>query len=139
MTKRLISALLLPLALAACGEEPTPVVTPSRRPPPVRPPVLRKVPHTPPPALRVQNGPGLQGVIGMTEAELSHQFGPPRLDVVEGDARKLQYAGSACVMDIYLYPAKTGGAPRSTYVETRRATDAQEVDRTACIAALRKR
>lgn len=131
MSKRLICALLLPLALAACGEEPTPVVAPSRRPPPVR--------RLPPPAPRVQSAPGLQGVIGMTEAELSHQFGPPRLDVVEGDARKLQYAGAACVMDIYLYPAKAGGAPRATYVETRRATDAQEVDRTACIAALRKR
>jgi len=126
--------LLLVLALSACGTEQGPVSAPTHRPPPVR-----LIPHATPPAPRILSAPGLEGVIGMTQADLTHQFGAPRLDIAEGDARKLQFAGSACVLDVYLYPSRQGGEPRSTYVETRRATDAQEVDRAACIAALRRR
>jgi hypothetical protein len=47
-------------------------------------------------------------VIGARSADLSRLFGPPRLDVVEGDARKLQFVGPACVLDVYLYPQGTG-------------------------------
>ncbi|MFN5779002.1 MAG: hypothetical protein ACK44O_05940, partial [Novosphingobium sp.] len=113
-----------------------PVTRPASRPAmtPVRPPV-----RTPPPAARVQSLPGLEGVIGATAPELVRQFGPPRLDVSEGDARKLQYVGTACVVDIFLYPAQPGREPQATYVEARRASDGQEVDRAACIVALRGR
>ena len=52
--------------------------------------------------------PGLEGVIGATSDELIRQFGKPRLDVYEGEARKLQFSGTACVLDIYLYPAAAG-------------------------------
>jgi len=99
---------------------------------PARPPVR----HAPPPP-RVQSLPGLEGVIGATGEELVRQFGTPRLDVLEGDARKLQYSASACVLDIYLYPASPGREPQATYVDARRASDAQSVDRAACIAAMR--
>jgi hypothetical protein len=70
--------------------------------------------------------------------ELERQFGPARLDVLEGDARKLQFSAAACVLDVYLYP-RPGREAQATYVEARRASDGQEVDRAACIAALRKR
>ncbi len=50
-----------------------------------------------PPSARVQSAPGLEGVIGATPAELARQFGTARLDVWEGDARKLQFAGDACL------------------------------------------
>lgn len=66
-------------------------------------------------------------------------FGAPRLDVAEGDARKLQFAGIPCVLDVYLYPPEGGGEPRVTWVEARRASDARDVDKGACINALRKR
>jgi hypothetical protein len=100
----------------------------------VRPPV-----RTPPPAARILSLPGLEAVIGTTAPELVRQFGQPRLDVIEGDARKLQYVGQSCVLDIFLYPATTGREPQATYVEARRASDGQDVDRAACVAALRAR
>jgi hypothetical protein len=83
--------------------------------------------------------PGVEGVIGANAARLIRQFGPPRLEVVEGDARKLQWSGQACVLDAYLYPPEPGREPVTTYLDARRASDAQDVDRAACIAALRVR
>lgn len=140
--KSLALLILLP-ALAACGTTPPPraksappVTRPAARPAmtPVRPAV-----RTPPPAAKVLSIPGLEGVIGATATELVRQLGQPRLDVAEGDARKLQYVGTACVLDIYLYPAEHGREPQATYVEARRASDGQDVDRAACLAALRPR
>ncbi len=144
--KSLLLLAMIP-ALAACassGPPPrskstsarTPVVRPVVRPAltPVRPAI-----RIPPPAARVQSLPGLEGVIGAGAGELMRQFGNPRLDVMEGDARKLQYVGTACVLDIFLYPAERGREPQATYVEARRASDGQDVDRAACVAALRAR
>ena len=136
--------LILPL-LAACGASAGgsavtgaskgPVTGTTRQPsrlPPVRAPV-RAVP--PAQALAM---PGLEGVIGAAQADLVRQFGPARLDVWEGDARKLQFSGAACVLDIYLYPAAAGREPQATYVDARRASDGKDVDRVTCIAALRQ-
>ena len=67
---------------------------------------------------------------------LIREFGTPRLDVREGDMRKLQFAGEACVLDVYLYPLHAGEEPVATYVDARRASDSLDVDRGACIAAL---
>lgn len=83
--------------------------------------------------------PGLERVIGADDAALLGLFGPARIDLVEGDVRKLQFAGPACVLDIYLYPPETGGVPRATHVAARRASDGQDVDRAACIEALSRR
>jgi len=134
---------LLPLApvllLAACGGDQAPVRS-TGVPVPARPhPVAVRAPvRHPPPPPQVMALPGIEGVIGATNGELLRQFGPARLDVWEGDARKLQYGGTACVLDVFLYPPATGREPQATYVEARRASDGQEVDRAACIAALRR-
>jgi hypothetical protein len=138
MTARLaLSLTLLPL-LTACAStsdpaarDPAAAVRPA--PVPVRTPVRR----TPPP-VQVQALPGTEGVIGATRADLLRQFGPARLDVWEGDARKLQFAGTACVLDVFLYPKNAGAEPQASYVEARRPSDGRDVDRAACIAALRK-
>jgi hypothetical protein len=82
------------------------------------------------------NLPGLENVIGQSAAGLQARFGAPRLDVREGDARKLQFSGEACVLDVYLYPLRPGAEPTATYVDARRASDALDVDRAACVAAL---
>lgn len=82
--------------------------------------------------------PGLEGVIGKDETALANLFGAPRLNVKEGDARKLQFIGEACVLDIYLYPLRAGGEPSATYVDARRASDGLDVDRANCVAALRR-
>lgn len=98
---------------------------------------VRQPSRTRPPVAQVQAVPGLEGVIGAGPAELARQFGAPRLDVVEGDARKLQFSGEACVLDIYLYPPAPGREPQATYVDARRASDGQDVERTACVRALK--
>jgi hypothetical protein len=134
---------IMPL-LAACGADkskvrsapaPAPVATPRQhsRLPPVRPPV-----HQAPSPAQVLVAPGLEGVIGASQAELTRQFGTPRLEVWEGDARKLQFSGAACVLDIYLYPSAPGREPQATYVDARRASDGKDVDRASCIGALRR-
>ena len=84
------------------------------------------------------NLPGLEGVIGKNETALANMFGPPRLSVKEGDARKLQFVGRACVLDVYLYPLEPRGQPSATYVDARRASDGLDVDRAACVRALRR-
>ncbi len=84
-------------------------------------------------------GPGLEGVIGEGAGNLQRQFGVARLDVIEGDARKLQFSGNACVLDVFLYPESEGREPTATYVEARRSSDGKDVDRASCVSALRKR
>lgn len=81
--------------------------------------------------------PGLENVIGADALQLGRQFGTPRLDVLEDDARKLQWTGTACILDVYLYPQPGSAKPTATYVDARRS-DGREVDRAACVAALRK-
>jgi len=131
---------VLAALLAGCGGE-GPVRSAGTSPPPrsarvnpTRPPAPQRRPL---PAPQVQTLPGVAGVIGAGHADLLRQFGPPRLDVWEGDARKLQYSGAACVLDIYLYPPAAGAEPRATYVDARRPADGQDVDRASCIAGLR--
>lgn len=128
---------LVPLA-AACA---APSATAPSRPASARP--VPQQPHVQPqtgfrPA-KVMNLPGLEGVIGADAGGLVRQFGTPRLDVWEDDARKLQFSSSACVMDVFLYPPAPGRTETATWVEARRATDGRDVDRAACIAALRRR
>jgi hypothetical protein len=129
-----VLALLLPLPLlVACASTGAPTTPDASVPTAVRTPVRRT-----PPLATVQALPGTESVIGTTRADLLRQFGPARLDVWEGDARKLQWTGQACVLDVYLYPKSAGAEPQATYVDARRPSDGRDVDRAACIAALRK-
>ncbi len=52
--------------------------------------------------------------------------------------RKLQFAGRSCVLDIFLYPLREGEEPVATWVEARRSSDGQEVDRASCVSSLRR-
>ena len=139
LPRYLLAAALVP-RLGACGGAQTGKVASASTAPPPRAsvPVRAPVRTTPPPA-RILAAPGLEGVVGHSAHELERQFGPARLDVLEGDARKLQFSAAACVLDVYLYPRPDGREAQATYVEARRASDGQDVDRAACIAALRKR
>lgn len=82
---------------------------------------------------------GLQGVIGLPAASLMRRFGEPRIDLVEGDARKLQFAGATCVFDIYLYPLTQGAEPSATHVEARIRQGGAAADPGACIRELERR
>lgn len=134
MRKHILAALAFPTLLSACGGASRPASTP-------RPPLTTQPapPMRPPPEAQVLRLPGLESVIGQAAPALVRQFGQPRLDLREGDARKLQFSGRSCVLDIFLYPPKGGGDAAATYVEARRASDGQEVDRVACVSALRQR
>lgn len=141
---------LVPL-LAACGASGAKPVSSGTAAPPIASSLPNR-PVTPPPtqpsrptspdsgflAPRVMNIPGLEAVIGQSASGLERQFGSPDLDVREGDVRKLQYRGTACVLDIYLYPLSRGAEPSATYVDARRASDGLDVDRAACVAALKR-
>ncbi|WP_419827716.1 hypothetical protein [Sphingomonas sp.] len=80
---------------------------------------------------------GLERVVGRTARDLVALFGPADLDSREGQARRLQFVGPACVLDAYLYPDK-GSEPTVTYLDTRRR-DGDDIDRASCVAALARR
>ena len=141
---RLMWLCLAPLLLAGCMNA---IPSPATAPPPRRPvaqhspPPARPAP--PPPAAfrppQVERDSGLESVIQQNAAALIRQFGTPRLDVREGDMRKLQFSGQACVLDVFLYPLAQGGEPVATYADARRPSDGQAVDKSACVAALARR
>ena len=145
---RAILACAATIALAACGGtggkttvvKSTPPLAERKTQPSAEPvPAIVPRPAAPArPAPRVMSVPGLEGVIGADGAGLVRQFGPPRLDIQEDDARKLQWSGTACILDVYLYPTGSGGRATATYLDAR-ASDGRDTDRAACVAALRKR
>jgi hypothetical protein len=144
---RLIAVALGSLALAACATsgpvvQPLPQTLPPARPQTGTPAVPPTAPPPPPVAgfrsPEIMRGPGLDGVVRERAPSLQRQFGQPRLDVTEGDMRKLQFAGEACVLDVYLYPLRPGAEPESTWLEARRSSDGAAVDLLACMQALRR-
>jgi hypothetical protein len=108
---------LLAFGLAGC-------VAPQSAAPPVRVAAPRPIPVA-----------GLEGVIGTTASALVALLGSADLDLREGEARKLQFAGPVCVLDAYLYAQRSGGEPVVTYVDAR-LPDGREMDRASCVAAL---
>lgn len=76
---------------------------------------------------------GLEGVIGSPAGTLTQRFGAPRIDLAEGDARKLQFAGASCVLDIYLYPPRPGAEPTAAHVDARLRQGGAAIDGGACI------
>lgn len=112
------------LALGACGEG-TPVRSAGHVPVPVY------TPNQPAGPLSVS------AIAGQSAARLIAQFGQPHLDMSEGTARKLQFAGPICVLDAYLYP-QGRGEPIVTYIDTRQRNGGP-IDQASCVAALSKR
>ncbi len=78
---------------------------------------------------------GLEGVIGTSAPALLRRFGSPRIDLAEGDARKLQFSDGTCVLDIFLYPVSAGAEPTATHIEARLRAGGAPVDKGACIRA----
>lgn len=119
MGMRTKAAATLLLAVGACATPPAPVARTA----------------LPRAATRLA-APVRDGVIGLGAAQLQALLGTPVAQLAEGSARKLQFAGSTCVLDAYLYPPERGGEPAVTHVDTRRLTG-EDADRMSCIAALR--
>lgn len=112
------------LALAGCGGSMVPAARPAGYVP---------VPNTlPEPA-------SVGAVKGLSAPRLIGQYGTPLLDISEGKARKLQFAGPICVLDAYLYPPQNGrGEPVVAYIDTRQR-DGSPIDQASCLAALARR
>lgn len=133
--------------LAGCVPSAKDIVTavpPQRQQATSAPPPMR--PQTPAPAPvtgsfiapQIMRGPGLEAVSGASAAKVLNLFGTPALDVPEGDARKLQFRGSNCVLDVYFYPLRPREEPVATWIEARRPDNGSDVDRATCIAALKR-
>lgn len=85
------------------------------------------------PAPRIQRAEGLESIIGKGAPSLIRQFGSARIDLSEGDARKLQFISANCVLDIFLYPATRGATPAATHVEARQRIGGADTDRAQCV------
>jgi hypothetical protein len=73
-------------------------------------------------------------LLGKTADEVLARLGKPRLDVAEGPSRTLQYAGAACVLDVFFYPDRRGRSA-ATHIEARTRTGAA-YDAASCISAM---
>jgi len=138
-------ALALAPLLAGCVSASKYVAIPSQQQRPAPQPRPVQVPATNPAPTshgfippQIMRGAGLEDVSGASPTKLLNLFGPPALDVPEGDARKLQFHGRECVLDVFLYPLRPGGEPTATWIEARRPDSGADVDRAGCIAALRR-
>jgi hypothetical protein len=85
------------------------------------------------PAPKILREEGLESVIGKGAPFLTRRFGRARIDLSEGDARKLQFISANCVLDIFLYPLQRGATPVATHVEARRRIGGGGADRADCI------
>ncbi len=109
--------------LAACS--------PSLRSPPVSASAAPAASSVPAP--QIQRGEGLESVIGESTMSLTRRFGRARIDLSEGDARKLQFISQNCVLDIFFYPLERGSTPVATHVEARQRKGGGDADRAGCI------
>lgn len=134
---RNIVVVMLALVLPACaaGSAGTTASSTATSRPPVAT-ILAKPALVPTP--QVMQRSGLDTVIGAQANDLIQQFGAARIDLTEGDARKLQFSGDRCVLDVFLYPLSGGGAPVATHVEARLRSTGADTDRSDCIADLER-
>jgi hypothetical protein len=89
-----------------------------------------------PPAEAPRSTSELDRVMGKDARALVQMFGPPVQDVLEGAARKLQFASNDCILDTYLYAPAEGKEPVVSFVAARVA-DGRDAERNSCISALR--
>jgi hypothetical protein len=113
---RRLVAFLLTLAVAACAPRPQ---------------------ETPAPQTPAQPQQGTSSLVGLTPQELVGRFGRPALQIREGSSLKLQFRGTRCVMDAYLYPSGSAGTLKVTHVDTRLPSGG-DIDQAACVFSLRQ-
>lgn len=81
---------------------------------------------------------GLEGIIGERAGSLVRRFGEARIDLAEGDARKLQFTSDRCVLDVFLYPLESNAEPVATHVVARERKGGGETDRAGCIGDIER-
>ena len=120
--RRLAAIAGLALTLGACAGPAIP--RPSAIPPTAPPPAVVKP---------VQNN----ALIGNSADAIGRMFGKPRLDVTEGAGRKLQFAGSNCILDIYFYAPRAGASPVATHVDAR-TPDGRNAEVNSCAQSFQR-
>ena len=110
---------LAALLLAGCAAAPTPPQT--------------QVPQRlPTPPSTVERG----ELIGMTASDLVQRLGTPALQIREGRSLKLQFRGSRCILDAYLYPAGDASGPERVAHVDARLSSGVETDARTCVAGM---
>ncbi|WP_428685090.1 hypothetical protein [Sphingopyxis sp.] len=122
---RLIAVAALAATLGGCGAAAVP------RPAP--PSGVRPAPPPTPPRITQSNS-----LVGHNANAALQMFGKPRLDVQEGMGRKLQFAGTPCILDVYYYAPKQGSEPVATHVDAR-TPEGRDANVESCINALGRR
>lgn len=120
--RRLAAIAGLALTLGACAG---PAI-----PRPATPPVA---PSKPTVVRPVQNN----ALIGSSADAIGRMLGKPRLDVTEGAGRKLQFAGTGCILDVYFYAPRAGANPVATHVDAR-TPDGRNADVNSCSQSLQR-
>ncbi|MCK0129692.1 hypothetical protein [Erythrobacter sp. F6033] len=82
---------------------------------------------------------GLESIIGAPASRLLSRLGEARIDLTEGDSRKLQFTGESCVLDIYLYPLQAGTEPVATHIEARMRSGGRAIDKSQCLGEVEAR
>jgi hypothetical protein len=100
------------------------------------PPTAAPAP-APRPRATVVNPAGLERVLGRDADAVIAVLGAPDQDQREDRGRRLQFAGPACVLDVYFYP-KGNGAAVATWIDARTPAGT-DFDRASCVAALSRR
>lgn len=114
----------LGLLLAGCAGSAIPYATPPKAPPTAAPIAAPRPTQT-------------NSLIGRPANSALSLFGKPRLDVAEGTGRKLQFGGSACILDVYYYAPRQGADALATHVDAR-TPDGRDANVPSCIEALRR-
>lgn len=112
------------LFLAGCAATPSPRVIPA--------PAASE-----PPASAIRPPVQDNNLIGRGIDNVERMFGKPRLDITEGAGRKLQFSGTACILDVYFYAQRQGSPQLATHVDAR-TPDGKNAEANSCIAALRR-
>ena len=120
--RRLAAIAGLALTLGACAGPAIP-----------RPAAPPAAPQTPTVVRPVQNN----TLIGSSADAIGRRLGKPRLDVTEGAGRKLQFAGTDCILDVYFYAPRAGTNPVATHVDAR-TPDGRNADVNSCAQALQR-
>lgn len=126
MTKysSMIAVAVLATTLGGCGATAVPRPAPS---------VARPAQPPAPPHITQSNS-----LVGHNANAALSLFGKPRLDVKEGMGRKLQFAGTPCILDVYYYAPKQGSEPIATHVDAR-TPEGRDANVESCINALGRR
>ena len=121
------AAVAVALMAAACAETPS------------------SVSRAPAPGLAAPAPADVSALVGRDARAVAELLGPPRLKRRDPPAELWQYRAGPCILDLFLYAGKDGGAARVAHIEIRAFNDAPlsgragnaEINRAECLRAVK--